>query len=119
MNSVLWEEAAKLDPAFAARSRSNKFGGGKLAELWKAIGLEDVEEVTLEIRTDFSSFDDYWAPYTTGVGPMGAYVEQMSPGQREALSGALRKRLCAGKQDGEFSLRSRAFAVRGTVPRPQ
>jgi SAM-dependent methyltransferase len=121
MNTVLWEEAARLDAVAKTRAESsrNKFSKGKLTELWSSAGLEAIEEVTLEIRTDFSSFDDYWLPYTTGIGPLGLYVQQLLPEQREDLRAGLRKRLLSGKQDGEFSLGSRAFAVRGTVPKPQ
>jgi hypothetical protein len=36
--------------------------------LWHATGLEDVEESVLDMRMDFTSFDDYWQPLLQGSG---------------------------------------------------
>ena len=118
MAKIFWEEAGKLDPAAAAgperNSRCNR--AGELTQMWQAAGLQNVEEVGLEIRTDFSSFDDYWVPYSSGVGPQGIYNNRLSAGQREALREALRRRLLGNGPDRPFSLRAGAWAVRGTVP---
>ena len=118
MSAVFWEEAVRLDPAADARVERPRHCNreGQLAELWQATGLESVEETTLEIRTDFSSFDDYWLPNTHGVGPQGVYVHELSPEHRDSLRERLRKRLLADRADGPFSLRARSWAVRGTVP---
>jgi len=118
MARIFWEEAVKLDPAAATgperNLRCNR--AGELTKVWRAAGLENVEEVELEIRTDFSSLDDYWVPYNSGVGPQGVYNERLSAAQREALREALRRRLLGDRPDGPFSLRAGAWAVRGTVP---
>ncbi len=116
MSAVFWEEAVRLDPDAEARSerpqRLNR--AGQLTALWQATGLQQVEETVLEIGMDFMSFDDYWQPHLKGVGPSGAYVDGLPPEQRETLRGALQKRLRA---DGPFSLRAKALAVRGVVPK--
>ena len=114
MNAILREEATRLEPSHANRPERGS-REGQLAGLWRATGLEGVEETAFDIRTDFSSFDDYWSPYTSGVGPTGAFVAGLSPGIRDALREALRKRILAGGPDRPFSLRARAWAVRGTV----
>jgi len=118
MSRVFWEEAAKLDPAAAMGPERNLHcnRAGELTKVWRAAGLNDVVEVLLEIQTDFSSFDDYWAPYSGGVGPQGVYIDRLSVAQREALREALRRRLLGDRPDGPFSLRAGAWAVRGTVP---
>jgi hypothetical protein len=84
--------------------------------LWYATGLEDVEESVLEMRMDFTSFDDYWQPILQGSGPNGVYVAGLSPEHRDALRRALQERLQADRPDGGFSLRAKALAVRGVVP---
>jgi len=118
MARIFWEEAVTLDPAAATgperNVRCNR--SGELTKVWRAAGLKDVVEVPLEIRTDFSSFDDYWAPYNSGVGPQGVYNDRLSAAQRGALREALRRRLLGDRADGPFSLRAGAWAVRGTVP---
>jgi hypothetical protein len=119
MAAIFWEEAIKLDPSAQNREeRARQCNrAGQVTEVWRNAGLEGVEEVGLEIKTDFSDFDDYWVPYSSGVGPQGVYNDTLSGPQREALREALRKRLLGDGSDRPFSLRARAFAVRGTVPR--
>lgn len=118
MNAILKEEAAKLEPRFESRAEGQERGyrERQLAALWRATGLGSVEEIALDIQTDFSSFDDYWLPYTSGAGPTAAFVAGLSREHRDALREALRKRLLAGGPDRPFSLRARAWAVRGTAP---
>ena len=119
LSAVLWDEAVKLDSAAAARAPGTRpcSRKGQLAELWQATGFENSEETALEIPTEFSSFDDYWLPFTTGTGPHGVYVATLTPEQRDALRDALRRRLLGDRPDGPFSMRARALAVRGTVPK--
>jgi SAM-dependent methyltransferase len=117
--SVFWEEAVRLDPAAEARSQRPKHSNreGQLAALWHSAGLQDVEETVISMRLPFASFDDFWEPHLKGVAPQGAYVAGLSEGRREALRQGLRKRVLADRPDGAFSLRAKALAVRGTVPR--
>src|SRR5688572_27846937 len=117
MSDLFWEECVRLDPGGEEKAQRPKVGNqsGQLSELWRATGFEGVEEITLEMRTDFACFDDFWLPYTKGVGPQGMYVAGLSPESREVLRDALRKRL-VGDRDRPFSLRAAALAVRGTVP---
>jgi SAM-dependent methyltransferase len=115
MNAILREEAARLEPSRGDRPERGS-REGQLAGLWRGSGLEGVEEIAFDIQTDFSSFDDYWSQYAGGVGPTGAFVAGLSPELRDALREALRKRILAGGPDRPFSLRARAWAVRGTVP---
>jgi SAM-dependent methyltransferase len=118
MARIFWEEAVKLDPAAATLPERNVHcnRAGELTRVWHAAGLEHVEEVPLQIRTEFSSFDDYWLPYNSGVGPQGVYTNKLSATQREALRERLRTRLLGEHPDGTISLRAGAWAVRGTVP---
>ena len=117
MIDIFWRECVRLDPRADDRSqRPRQFNEeGQLAQLWRATGLEGIKEVTLELHTDFTFFDDYWVPFTKGVGPPGVYVASLSAEERDALRDALRKRL-VGDRDRPFSLRAKALAVRGTVP---
>ena len=114
MSDLFWEECARLDPGAEEKAQRPKVcnQAGQLAELWSAAGLEDVTEVTLEMRTGFTGFDDFWLPYTKGVGPQGTYVASLSPEKRALLRDALRRRF-VGERDRPFSLRAAALAVRG------
>jgi hypothetical protein len=107
-----------LDPGAEEKAQRPKVCNqpGQLTDLWEATGFEDVREVTLEMRTDFACFDDFWLPYTKGAGPQGMYVASLSPENREVLRDALRRRF-VGERDVAFSLRAAALAVRGTRTR--
>lgn len=115
---IFWEEAEKLDPAAATRAERTRHLNrkGELASLWGATGFGEVEETALEMRMDFSSFDDYWLPFLGGIGPHGVYVSELSDERRERLREVLRRRLLGDRSDSPISLRARAWAVRGVVP---
>jgi SAM-dependent methyltransferase len=118
MLRVFWDEVVARDPAAAPRDERNMplSKQGELAALWRAQGLQQVEERPLTITTRFASFDDYWSPFLTGQGPAGAYMRQLSDADRTAVRERLRTRLLAGGPDRAMSLRARAWAVKGVVP---
>jgi len=119
MSAIFWQEAAILDPAGAeARAERPRLcsSRGALEALWQDTGLEHSVEVALEFRAEFRDFDDYWLPFTKGVGPFGVYVDSLSPEHRDALRDRLRRRILSNGQDRPFSLNARAWAVRGFVP---
>jgi SAM-dependent methyltransferase len=113
-----WHEAVALDSTIAARDERNMplCREGELAALWRANGLQRVEERPLTIELSFASFDDYWRPFFGGQGPAGAYAASLSEPRRAALEARLRSRLLGTRQDGPFTLQARAWAVKGLVP---
>jgi SAM-dependent methyltransferase len=117
MLRVFWDEAVAGDPAVFAQDERNMplCRRGELAELWRASGLQSVEEQPLTIELAFASFDDYWLPFLGGQGPAGAHVASLSPAARAALESRLRRRLLGDRQDGAFALQARAWAVKGVV----
>jgi SAM-dependent methyltransferase len=118
MLRVFWDEAVALDPAIAARDERNMplCRQGELAALWRAHGLQHVEERPIAIELSFASFDDYLSPFLGGQGPAGAYASSLPEAARLALASRLRKRLLGKRQDGAFTLQARAWAVKGLVP---
>ena len=115
---IFWDEAVALDPSAAPKhERSMKLTReGELGALWRKTGLREIREQPLVIEQAFSSFDDYWGPFLKGTGPGGAYVASLSAAQRGALEAQLRSRLLGGRQDGAFTLKARAWCVKGEVP---
>jgi SAM-dependent methyltransferase len=118
MLRVFWDEAVALDPAIALRDERNMplSKRGELATLWRAEGLQRVEEEPAVIDLAFTSFDDYWLPFLGGQGPAGAYAASLPDASRAALATRLRTRLLGDRQDGAFTLHARAWVVKGTVP---
>jgi hypothetical protein len=83
----------------------------ELRELWLRAGLEAVENDSLVVEVSYTDFDDFWEPFTAGVGPAGAYTVSLDPDRREALRQECRRRL--GDPDGAFTLSAKAWAVKG------
>lgn len=117
MLRAFWDEAVDLDPETAARDERNMplCARGELAALWRGHGLGGVEEEPIIIELAFTSFDDYWRPFLGGQGPAGAYVGSLSDTRCAALEARLRDRLIGARGDGPFTLRARAWAVKGST----
>ncbi|GIH19313.1 class I SAM-dependent methyltransferase [Rugosimonospora africana] len=83
--SVFWKAVLDLDPD--ARDESALAGAreGQLAELFAAAGLHGIESTALTVRSSFASFEEWWEPFTLGVGPAGEYVQGLDARRREAL----------------------------------
>lgn len=118
MLRVFYDAALALRPADEDKDERHMplCRRGELAELWRDEGLREVAEQALTIQTRFTSFDDYWAPFTEKQGPAGAYVGGLTAGERDALRLQLRRRLLGDGADRPFTLNARAWAVSGVVP---
>jgi SAM-dependent methyltransferase len=107
--AAFWTAVREMDPG--ARDESGQPGGreGQLAALFAAAGLEEVQADALSVNLHHASFEDWWQPFTLGVGPAGAYVAGLDAGGAAELRE--RCRLLLG--DGPFTLTARAWAARG------
>jgi SAM-dependent methyltransferase len=83
--SVFWQAVHDLDPQ--ARDESGLAGAreGHLAELFAAAGLHAIESGMLTVHVRFENFDEWWEPYTLGVGPSGDYVARLDAAHRAEL----------------------------------
>jgi SAM-dependent methyltransferase len=120
MLRFFWDEAVALDPAIEPRDeRHMKLSRqGQLGELWRKTGLLNVVEKPLSIEQTYASFDDYWGSFLKGAGPGGAYVVSLPEERRRRLEERMRKRLLGERSDAAFTLKARAWCVRGDVPEP-
>lgn len=107
--SLYWQAVRELDPNVEGESQLAGAGEGDLGRLFREAGLREIEESTLSVSVEHPSFEEWWEPYTGGVGPAGAYVKTLSPDQQREL----RDRCRALLPDGAFVLVSRAWAARG------
>jgi ubiquinone/menaquinone biosynthesis C-methylase UbiE len=110
-----WQAVHEVDPD--AMDESELAGGreGHLTELFVEAGLRDVEETALPVRVEHASFEEWWEPFTLGVGPAGAYLAALdAPQQLE-----LRMRCSQGLPRGPFTLQARAWGARGLVELPR
>ncbi len=108
---LFWRTARELDPKVEDESDLAGSREGHLAELFAAAGLRDLKETVVSADLEHATFDDWWQPFTQGVGPAGAYVVGLDAGSREELREACRQQL----PDGTFVVPARAWAVSGRV----
>lgn len=109
--SVLWDAARDVDQDVVDESLLPGARRGHLEELFGEAGLREVEETTLTVAVEHPSFEEWWEPYTLGVGPAGAQVAALEPAAREELRERCRSRL----PDAPFVVTAAAWAARGVV----
>ena len=68
---AFWQAARELDPGVEDESGLAGAREGHLAELFGAAGLREVEEHGAPVAVEYASFDEWWEPFTLGVGPAG------------------------------------------------
>jgi SAM-dependent methyltransferase len=107
--SVFWEAARELDPDVADESQLAGAREGHLAELFAEAGLRDIEESSLAVTLEHPTFEDWWEPFTLGVGPAGRHAAGLHAEQQTRLRELCRERL----PEPPFSLTARAWAARG------
>lgn len=87
------------------------------ANLWRQVGLIEVEEVPIVLSLDYSSFEDYWSSFSTGPTRIAQRLTALPSGQRSHIEQHVRDGYLAGLPDGPRSFAVIVRAVRGTVPR--
>jgi hypothetical protein len=110
-----WDAAVELDPAAYELDEGWRFPLCRptpLTELFTQAGLRDVQVRSIDIRTRFRDFDDYWAPFLGGQGPAPGYAMSLSEEGRAALRERIRAKLPIAS-DGTIDLIARAWAIRG------
>lgn len=109
--SAFWKVARALNPGVDDESGLAGSRDGQLAELFGAVGLRDIRSLTLTVHVEYSGFDEWWEPFTLGVGPIGAYMSGLDDEARESL-----KRACAASlPPGPFTIDASAWTAIGTV----
>jgi hypothetical protein len=111
MLNTFWTAARTLAPGIAGERDRPGVREGDIGERMRRAGLTGVHEGALEARVDYTGFDDFWEPFTYGVGPAGHYLATLPAEQQARLRETCRAELPAGA----FTLTGRAWYARGTV----
>jgi len=125
--ACVWDYAGRrspLDPFWAAahdvspgvRDEAGLAGAreGHLVQLFAAAGMPGADRGELTVEVRYPTFDDWWEPYTLGVGPAGLHVASLPPQERDRLRERCRELLPAPP----FTVRAVAHAARAVVPVP-
>ncbi|GAC54788.1 class I SAM-dependent methyltransferase [Gordonia amicalis] len=106
-----WDAVHVLDPDAQDEALLSGAHRGHLTELFETAGLRNVTEEPITVDVVHPTFEEWWEPYTLGVGPAGEYVTTLDAGARTELETVARERL----GDGPFTVSATAWAARGTV----
>jgi SAM-dependent methyltransferase len=104
-----WRAARELEPGADAEANLAGTRGGQLTGLFREAGLREVEETALPVEVEHATFEEWWEPFTLGVGPAGAYFAALDATKQAELREAARRRL----PDPPFTLSARAWSARG------
>ena len=107
--SLFWQAARELDPEVEDESQLAGAREGDLAELFEAAGLHEITDTVLSASLEHPSFEEWWEPFTRGVGPAGSHVAGLDA-ERQA---ELRERCRTLLPIAPFALTARAWATRG------
>ena len=106
-----WDAVHMIDPDVEDEALLCGAPMGHLAELFEAAGLRDVNEDSIAVDVVHPTFEEWWEPYTYGVGPAGDYVQRLDDDARARLELVARERMGSGP----FTVTATAWAARGTV----
>ncbi|MBI5160591.1 MAG: class I SAM-dependent methyltransferase [Micrococcales bacterium] len=106
-----WAAVREFDPDADDEADLPGSREGDLIHLATAAGLVDVTGGRVSISRRYASFQEWWEPYTYGIGPAGAYVRSLDAAAVDRLRGLCAARLPAAP----FEIRASAWGVRGRV----
>lgn len=109
--SLFWEAARQLDPDVEDESGLTGSHEGDLGRLFQAAGLHEIQERALSISVDHPTFEEWWEPFTLGVGPAGGYTAGLDADRLARL----RERCRAMLPAPPFTVTALAWAARGLV----
>jgi SAM-dependent methyltransferase len=129
--AYVWDYAGEMqvirrfwDAAVALDSRAAGLDPGRtdticrperLADLFQAAGLTQVETRAIDVPAIFRNFAELWEPFLIGQGLAPRYCMSLPKEGRIRLREQLQAMLPVAS-DGRIHLIARAFAVRGTLP---
>ncbi|MFT4010606.1 MAG: class I SAM-dependent methyltransferase [Nocardioidaceae bacterium] len=112
--SPFWRAVRELSPGHGGEDDLAGSREGDLVRLCGLGGWADVEGTTLTVSSRFDSFEDWWEPYTLGVGTAGGYLVTLDPDTQAALHEQCRAQLGAGP----FEIEATAWVATGRVSGP-
>jgi ubiquinone/menaquinone biosynthesis C-methylase UbiE len=111
MLRLFWSAMRTVKPDLEGEQKRAGTAEGDIAERLKRVGARDVAAGSLDVSVRYSGFEDFWEPFTFGVGPAGQALAGLQDDQKAAVREAIRAQLPAGS----FSLDARSWYATATV----
>jgi SAM-dependent methyltransferase len=94
--TAFWRAVRELDPAAPDESELPGVREGQLAQLFAQACLAGLDATTLTVKASYVTFEQWWQPFTLGVGPAGDYVASLAGPRRRLLRERCRELLNGG-----------------------
>lgn len=107
--TTFWRAARDVDPRAPGEDTRAGTREGDLPRLLRQAGLADVDSGSLTVTVRHETFEQWWEPYTAGVGPAGAYLARLDDGARAAV----RDRCADLLGPAPFDVTATAWCARG------
>jgi SAM-dependent methyltransferase len=75
--TTFWQAVHDTDPAAVDEADLAGARDGHLVQLCESAGLRRIASSLLTVTVPFATFEQWWEPFTLGVGPAGAYVARL------------------------------------------
>ena len=109
--SVFWAAARQLDADVDDESTYAGANEGDLARLFDSAGLHRIEDGVISVEVEHPTFEEWWEPFTLGVGVVGDYMKRLDDGHQLEL----RQRCREMQPAAPFVVTAVAWAARGHV----
>jgi hypothetical protein len=88
-----WDGVRDVDPGAANESLAPGTRSGELGRLFAEAGFRVSRTTVLTVAIRFEQFEDWWEPFTYGVGPAGGYIAAQTPARVAQVRDACAARL--------------------------
>ncbi|MGD9961574.1 class I SAM-dependent methyltransferase [Nocardioides sp.] len=106
--SPFWDAVAELDPDAPGEAQLPGTTQGHLVQLASQAGLTAPSGGALTVAVRCDTVEDWWGPFTLGVGPSGDYVAGLSEERRARLQELCTQRL----PKAPFEIQATAWTMR-------
>lgn len=113
MLRVFWDAAREIDPEVPAERKQIGGSPDDLGRIFAEAGLGEIEEGVLEVGAEYAGFEDWWEPFSYGIGPAGSYFVELDDERQSALREECRRQL--GDPQGPFRGDARAWVATGKI----
>jgi SAM-dependent methyltransferase len=112
--SLFWRAVRSLEPTAEDESELPGAAEGHLLGLFTQAGMPGAGTTSLAVHVDYVTFEDWWEPYTFGIGPAGEYVARLDDASKDELRNRCRDLL----PEPPFTVEAAAWTVWWNKPRP-
>jgi SAM-dependent methyltransferase len=106
--AAFWQSVGELDPRAPGESGLAGVREGHLAQLFGQAGLGVTGATALTVHIQHATFEEWWDPFTLGVGPAGVYVASLDHYHQAAL-----RENCRARMPPPVTISATAWAVAG------